>query len=58
MDEGRGDAGRPNVLLTGFMATGKSTVGRLVAAGLRYGFVDTDRMLEGRHGPLPEIFAP
>jgi shikimate kinase len=57
MDQGRGDAGQPNVVLTGFMATGKSTVGRLVAAGLRYGFVDTDRMIEERHGSIPEIFA-
>lgn len=57
MYERGGDAGRPNVVLTGFMATGKSTVGRLVAAGLRYGFVDTDRMIEERHGPIPELFA-
>ncbi|MGB1724601.1 MAG: shikimate kinase, partial [Ilumatobacteraceae bacterium] len=48
---------RANVVLTGFMGTGKSTVGRLVAATLRYGFVDTDRLIEERHGPIPELFA-
>jgi shikimate kinase len=47
---------RPNVVLTGFMATGKSTVGRVLAARLRYGFVDTDRIIEERHGPIPRIF--
>ena len=39
---------RPNVVLTGFMATGKSTVGRVLAARLRYGFVDTDRIMPAR----------
>ncbi|MGA1344603.1 MAG: shikimate kinase [Ilumatobacteraceae bacterium] len=48
---------RPNVILTGFMATGKSTVGRVLAGRLRYGFVDTDRIIEERHGPIPVIFA-
>jgi shikimate kinase len=45
------------VVLTGFMATGKSTVGRVLASRLRYGFVDTDRIIEERHGPIPAIFA-
>jgi shikimate kinase len=48
---------RPNVILTGFMATGKSTVGRMLAARLRYGFVDTDRVIEDRHGQIPVIFS-
>lgn len=39
-----------NVILTGFMATGKSTVGRLLAQRLRFGFVDTDRLIEEREG--------
>ena len=38
------------------MATGKSTVGRQLAARLRYGFVDTDRLIEERFGSIPEIF--
>lgn len=48
---------RRNVVLTGFMGTGKTTVGRAVAARLDYEFVDTDAVIEGRHGPIPQIFA-
>ncbi len=39
------------------MGTGKSTVGRLLAERLGFGFVDTDAVIEERHGPIPEIFA-
>ncbi|MCB0996126.1 MAG: shikimate kinase [Acidimicrobiales bacterium] len=46
-----------NVVLTGFMGTGKSTVGRVVADRLGFEFVDTDHLIEARHGPIPEIFA-
>jgi len=46
-----------NVVLTGFMGTGKSTVGRLVAELLGYEFVDTDAVIAERHGSIPEIFA-
>lgn len=45
-----------NVVLTGFMGTGKTTVGRLLAVRLGYGFVDTDSVIETRHGPIPDIF--
>lgn len=44
-------------MLTGFMGTGKSTVGRLLAERLGYEFVDTDELIVVRHGPIPEIFA-
>jgi shikimate kinase len=44
------------VVLTGFMATGKSVVGRLLAAALSYDWVDTDALIEDRHGPIHEIF--
>ena len=47
---------RTNVILTGFMATGKSAVGRLVADLLGYEWVDTDVQIEARHGPIIEIF--
>jgi shikimate kinase len=46
-----------NVVLTGFMGTGKTTVGRILAKRLGYAFVDTDTIIEERHGPIPEIFA-
>jgi len=45
-----------NLILTGFMGTGKTTVGRLVAEKLGLEFVDTDLVIEERHGPIHEIF--
>jgi shikimate kinase len=47
----------PNVVLTGFMGTGKSTVGCVLAIQLGYDWVDTDKVIESRHGPIIEIFA-
>ena len=47
-----------NLALIGFMATGKSSVGQLVAAPLAYRFVDTDALIEARLGKtISEIFA-
>jgi shikimate kinase len=47
-----------NLVLIGFMGTGKSCVGRLAAAQLRYEFVDTDELIEKRAGQsITEIFA-
>ena len=37
-----------NLALIGFMGTGKSSVGRLAAAHLRYEFIDTDDLIEQR----------
>lgn len=46
-----------NIILTGFMGTGKSTVGRLVAARLQRDFVDMDEVIEQREGrPISQIF--
>lgn len=45
-----------NIVLTGFMGTGKSTVGRLLARRLDMEHIDTDQMIERRHGPIPRIF--
>jgi shikimate kinase len=47
---------RRNVVLTGFMATGKTTVGRVLAERLGYELVDTDTLIEDRSGPIPQIF--
>jgi len=49
---------RRNVVLIGFMGTGKTAVGRRVAARLGCPFVDTDTLIEERAGrPIPRIFA-
>lgn len=46
------------LVLTGFMGTGKSSVGRLLARRLGWGFVDTDALIEARCGrTIPELFA-
>jgi shikimate kinase len=39
-----------NIVLIGFMATGKSAVGRRVAERLGWSFFDTDDMIERRPG--------
>ena len=39
---------QPNLILTGFMGTGKSSVGRLLARRLKRPFVDTDKEIEKR----------
>jgi shikimate kinase len=47
-----------NIALAGFMGTGKSTVGRRVAARLGWPFVDADAVIETRTGrSIPAIFA-
>ncbi len=46
-----------NIVLTGFMGTGKTTAGRLLAERLGMEFVDTDELIEERHGPITEVFA-
>ena len=46
-----------NIALIGFMGTGKSSVGRLVADMLHFAFLDTDRVIEARAGKtVSEIF--
>jgi shikimate kinase len=47
-----------NIVLTGFMGTGKSTVGRLVAGRLGWRFVDADAEIVRAAGmSIPAIFA-
>jgi shikimate kinase len=47
-----------NIVLFGFMATGKTTLGRRLAAELGLEFVDMDDLIVEREGkPIPRIFA-
>jgi shikimate kinase len=46
------------IVLTGFMGAGKSTVGRILAARLRWPFVDLDSLITEEHGlTVAQIFA-
>lgn len=46
------------IVLTGFMGSGKSTVGPLLAARLGWQFIDADDVIVSRAGmPISEIFA-
>ena len=48
---------KTNVVLTGFMGTGKTTIGRLVAEKLNYEFIDTDQLIEEQIGcTIAEFF--
>lgn len=52
------ECSKNNIVLTGFMATGKTTVGRLLATHLKREFIDTDSLIEKRYGlSIPEIFS-
>ncbi len=51
-------AGRRNIIVTGFMATGKSSVGRRLAIRLGYDFLDLDTLIAAEAGmPISQIFA-
>jgi len=48
---------RPSIFLVGMMGSGKSTVGRRLAAALGMDFVDADKEIEARCGvPISTIF--
>ena len=47
-----------NIFLCGFMATGKSSVGKRLAAIVKYEFVDMDSLIEAEERmTIPEIFS-
>lgn len=47
-----------NIVITGFMGTGKTTVGRIIAQMTGRTFVDTDEVIAQQVGlSIPEIFA-
>ncbi len=47
-----------NVVLIGFMASGKTTVGRRLAQRLGYGFIDSDQFIEGELGcTIAQVFS-
>lgn len=48
---------RPRLVLIGPPASGKTKVGRRVAALLDEPFVDTDQVIVAEHGPIPDLFA-
>lgn len=46
-----------HLALVGFMAAGKSTIGRRLARRLHCAFFDTDALVVREHGAIDEIFA-
>ena len=49
---------KSNIVLVGFMGTGKSVVGKKLARALKREFIDTDKIIENRAGKtISDIFA-
>lgn len=47
-----------NIIITGFMGTGKTTIGQIVATQLEREFIDMDDLIETRQDrPISQIFA-
>lgn len=49
--------GRPYVVVIGAPGAGKTRVGKRVARILRVPFIDTDRRIVTRHGPIAQVFS-
>lgn len=49
---------KKKIILTGYRATGKSTIGKLLAKKLHFSFLDTDKEIEAHYGaPISQIVA-
>lgn len=49
---------KTNIVLCGFMSSGKTTIGKPLARALGYNFTDTDQLLVSTfHMTIPEMFA-
>jgi shikimate kinase len=48
---------RPLVVLIGPPGAGKTRLGKRIARVLKVSFIDTDRRIVAKHGPIAEIFA-
>ncbi len=46
-----------NIILTGMMGSGKTTVGKELAALLNCNFIDLDEIIEKKYGKISDIFA-
>jgi len=47
---------KSHIALIGFMAAGKTTIGRRLAQELQLPFIDTDDVIAGRHGSIAQLF--
>lgn len=45
-----------NIVLTGIMGCGKTTLGKMLAKRLNMGFIDIDKFIEDKYGKIPELF--
>jgi len=45
------------ISLIGFMGSGKTTIGKILAEKLSYNFVDTDEIIIEKYGPIRNIFS-
>lgn len=49
---------KPNIVLVGYMGSGKTSVGKVLAENLGYSFIDTDALIEEKEGrTISDIFA-
>ena len=46
-----------NIILTGFMGSGKTEVGKRLAQRLGYAFLDTDKLIEEKQGKVYQKYS-